>query len=240
VLPGTQDPVHVPPLQTYAHAAPFTHCPLEPQVWGVVPMHCAGEDPGVQREPHAPAVIEPFTHAPALLHVCGVAPLHLVEPGEQTPVQEPALHTLGQTALDTHWPLVPQVCGVFIRHCVWPGAHWPAHEADKGPPSPRLAQVELVHGTGVPQTPDSHACTPLPEHCVSPGEHEPWHAPALHVESLHGTGASHAPAAEQVWTSLATHCVCPGEHPPVQAPFTQACSAMQTTVSRHADSVPSA
>jgi hypothetical protein len=69
------------------------------------------------------------SHSPPALHVW--VPLllgsHRFEPGVQTPVQVPELHTNahGPPVLSTHAPLLLQVCGWLPLHCTALGAHVP-------------------------------------------------------------------------------------------------------------------
>jgi hypothetical protein len=68
-----------------------------------------------------------------------------------------------QLPLVCHAPFELHVCVSVpqLPHptgCVWPGAHAPSH----APPT----HVWFVHGAGVPHSPATHDCTPLPEHCV--------------------------------------------------------------------------
>ena len=93
---GIHAPVHIPEVQTFAHAAPlFAQWPVASQSCGcrllqrVVPgVHSHALDP-MQMPVHT----APFaTHCALALHVCGVLPLkHRVVPGVQTPLHEPVL-----------------------------------------------------------------------------------------------------------------------------------------------------
>jgi hypothetical protein len=67
VVVGVQVPVQFPaPLQTYAQAAPFVHCPVASQVWGTLPLHCLA--PGLQTPVQVPA-LQTLLQAAALTHL---------------------------------------------------------------------------------------------------------------------------------------------------------------------------
>jgi hypothetical protein len=89
--------------------------------------------------------------------------------------------------------------------CVWPGAHTPWHALP--------THVWFVHGTGVPHSPETHGCTPLPEHWVCPAEHAPTQTPpSEQVPLVHATGLPYCPQPPHVSTPPPPHCVDPGEH----------------------------
>jgi len=91
VAPGTQLPVHPPPVQTDAHTVPVVgHLPVESHLSWVLPLHIV-LTLGVQTAPHWPVVIVPLSHVPWLLQVCGVVPEQFVELGAQTPLQAPPM-----------------------------------------------------------------------------------------------------------------------------------------------------
>jgi hypothetical protein len=65
---GTHEPVQVPALQRYGHAAPLCHCRLALHVCGVVPLHClvpGAHAPQVPAE-HVSSALQVFPHAPQL------------------------------------------------------------------------------------------------------------------------------------------------------------------------------
>jgi hypothetical protein len=169
-----------------------------------LPLHPAGEDPGVQTAPHVPAVIEPVTHCPTLLQVCGVAslaPTHWLDCGVQTAPHMPAV-----IEPVTHCPRLLQVCGVASpapMHCVEFGAHIPAHE----PPEQRYGQGDPE--THCPEAPQD--CGVVPVHCVCCGEQVPSQEATppfkAHVELLHCVAFPQEPAAVHACVPLAMHWV---------------------------------
>ena len=102
LVPGVQEPVQAPLLQTLGHGVPvFCQVPVESHVWGwrrLRGLHCLA--PGV----HAPAQVEvaalqTYWHgSPALCQVplasqvWGWSALHFSAPGVQDPLQAPPLH----------------------------------------------------------------------------------------------------------------------------------------------------
>jgi hypothetical protein len=81
----------------------------------------------------------------------------------------------------------------------------------------------LVQETGLPYSPATHCSTSLSEEHVDwPAAHAPAHdadtpaSPSVHVESVHATGAPHAPVEVHDWTPLPVlaHCDCIGAHVP--------------------------
>jgi len=105
VAPGTQLPVHAPPLQTDVHWMPVVgHFPFASQVSNVFPLHDL-PTLGVQTAPHCPEVIVPLSQVPWLLHVCGMVPEQFEEPGAQTPLQAPLTQ-----ACPEHTSLAAKAC----------------------------------------------------------------------------------------------------------------------------------
>jgi hypothetical protein len=130
VPPGTHEPPHMPPAQTYGQAGPLCHAPPVSQVWGTLFEHW--RLPGVHDPAHWPAMqtkghVLPDCHSPADVQLRGTFPLQLSCPGRQTPVHTPWLQTNGQAGSLSQAPSALHSWGMPDElHCRAPGMHTPA------------------------------------------------------------------------------------------------------------------
>jgi hypothetical protein len=131
VAPGVQTPVQAPLAQAWLlQGAAVPHDPLALHVWTASPEHCVA--PGLQAT-HAPPrhTGAPLEHASAAPHwpeelqVCTPPPdppsaPHWVDPGVQTPVHAPPLHTYWQLDAGPQVPFAVHVSTPFPAHWVAP------------------------------------------------------------------------------------------------------------------------